>query len=333
MHRLVWAIVAAAALLATAASAADLRAVPRAAPQPAPSPWDVAFGLTLTSDYNFRGITQSNHKPSVWAYFEPRYNVTKDLQLYVGIGGESIVFPNRAAAEIDLYAGIRPTFGPLTLDFGYWYYWYPGGECFQYLPQFGLDCVANGALPINGNVVKRDLSFWEVFAKATYKVSDQLALGARVFYTPSVANAGSPGTYVGGDVKWTAPSNTLPYGYGLHVSAEAGYWFIGQSDAFYCTQNATATACGGLFPNGVNYADYAHWNLGFGITKSVFTLDFRYHDTNLNKGDCNSFMNDHTARFTASFTPINPGGFGSNWCDKAFIVAGKVDMTAMEHLK
>ena len=36
------------------------------------------------SDYVFRGVTQSNHKPSVTAYFEPRYNVTKDLQLYVG---------------------------------------------------------------------------------------------------------------------------------------------------------------------------------------------------------------------------------------------------------
>ena len=36
------------------------------------------------SDYIFRGVTQSNHKPSVAAYFEPRYNVNKDLQLYIG---------------------------------------------------------------------------------------------------------------------------------------------------------------------------------------------------------------------------------------------------------
>jgi Bacterial protein of unknown function (Gcw_chp) len=64
----------------------------------------------------------------VAAYFEPRYNVTKDLQYYVGIAGESISFPNRAAAEIDLYGGFGPTFGPLALDFGGWYYWYPGGH-------------------------------------------------------------------------------------------------------------------------------------------------------------------------------------------------------------
>ena len=98
-----------------------------APPPPPPSPWDVAFGAGLTSDYIFRGITQSNHNPSVFAYFEPRYNVSPYLQLYVGVAGESISFPNRAAAEIDGYFGIRPTFGPLALDFGGWYYWYPGG--------------------------------------------------------------------------------------------------------------------------------------------------------------------------------------------------------------
>jgi uncharacterized protein (TIGR02001 family) len=112
--------------LATPALAADMK-VKAAAPAAPYNPWDVAFGAGITSDYIFRGITQSNHKPSVAAYFEPRYNVTKDLQLYAGIASESISFPNRAAAEVDGFAGIRPTFGPLVLDFGAWYYWYPGG--------------------------------------------------------------------------------------------------------------------------------------------------------------------------------------------------------------
>ena len=49
----------------------------------------------LMNDYVFRGVTQSN-KPSVAAYFEPRYNINKDVQLYVGASGEYL-FPNRAA--------------------------------------------------------------------------------------------------------------------------------------------------------------------------------------------------------------------------------------------
>jgi hypothetical protein len=57
---------------------------------------DVAFGGGIVSDYIFRGITQSNHKPSATAYFEPRYNVTKDLQYYVDISQT----PGLVATEI-----------------------------------------------------------------------------------------------------------------------------------------------------------------------------------------------------------------------------------------
>ena len=96
----------------------------------APSPFDVAVGAGIATDYNFRGISQSNNKASVNAYFEGRYNSSANLQWYAGIGGYSIDFPNRAAAEIDFYAGVRPTFDKLALDFGVWYYYYPGGQCF-----------------------------------------------------------------------------------------------------------------------------------------------------------------------------------------------------------
>jgi uncharacterized protein (TIGR02001 family) len=336
MNKLILSTIAAIAL-ATPALAADLKVVTKA-PAPEPNPWDVAFGGGLTSDYIFRGITQSNHRPSVTAYFEPRYNVNKNFQLYAGIAGESIAFPNRAAAEIDLYAGFRPTFDKLALDFGVWYYWYPGGQCFNgsVAPVFGLDCIANGFLPVNGNVIKRDLSFVEVYAKGTFTVNDQLAFGASAYYSPSVLNSGAPGTYVSGNVKVTAPSNTLPNGLGLYFSAEAGYWWLGTSDNFYCTQVALgggAFGCGAPFPNGIPYTSYATWNVGFGITKSVFTLDFRYYDTNLNKGDCDAFTSDHTARELGNVTAINPSGFGSIWCGASFVVSGKFDLTAIANLK
>src|SRR6202162_6747853 len=137
-------------VMATSAFAADMRLKAKA-PEPPPSPWDVAFGSALMNDYNFRGITQSDHKPSVAAYFEPRYNVTKDLQLYVGVSGESISFANRAAAEIDVYCGIRPTFGAFALDIGVWGYLYPGGTCqfggnngFDFAVHFqGTECQVN----------------------------------------------------------------------------------------------------------------------------------------------------------------------------------------------
>ena len=114
------------AMVSGSASAADMRVKAVPPPPPAFDPWDFAFGGGITNDYIFRGITQSNHKPSVNVYFEPRYNVTKDFQLYVGVGGASISFPNRAAAEIDVYGGIRLTVGQFAFDVGVWGYYVSG---------------------------------------------------------------------------------------------------------------------------------------------------------------------------------------------------------------
>jgi uncharacterized protein (TIGR02001 family) len=294
--------------------AADLPMKTKAPPAPVVvSPWDIAFGSALMSDYNFRGITQSNHKPSVAAYFEPRYNINDSLQLYAGVSGESISFPNRAAAEGDFYTGVRPTFGKLALDFGFWEYYYPGGQCFSN-PPIPADCM--GPLP-NGNVIKADLSFWELYGKATYTVNDQFSFGGSLFWSPSVLNSGADGTYLAGTAKYNLP-NVLPHDIGWFVSADVGHWWLGTSDAFYGVKG---------FPNGIPYKSYTNWDLGVAFTYKQFTLDLRYFDTDLSKGDCNAFTSDHTASGLAN-TPINPGGPGSNWCGATFIAKLSVDLTS-----
>jgi hypothetical protein len=101
MKILASAAIVALGVMTTSVLAADMKLKMMKAPEPPPSPWDIAFGSALMSDYNFRGITQSNHKPSVAAYFEPRYNFSDSLQGYVGVSSESISFLNRAAAEND----------------------------------------------------------------------------------------------------------------------------------------------------------------------------------------------------------------------------------------
>jgi uncharacterized protein (TIGR02001 family) len=305
--------------------AADLDKKLVKAPPMVVSPWDIAFGAAIMSDYNFRGITQSNHKPSVAAYFEPRYNFNDSLQAYLGLSGESISFPNRAAAEIDFYGGIRPTFGKLALDFGYWYYWYPGGQCFNDPAIFGADCL--GALP-NGNVIKKDLSFWEIYGKATYTFNDQFSFGGSVYWSPSVLNSGADGTWVAGTAKYILPT-VLPNGIGWFVSADVGHWFLGSSDGFYCVPGGNGlfpAGCTGLGIGGVNYKSYTAWDVGVAFTWKQFTLDLRYYDTDLNKGDCNAFTSDHTASGVFS-TAINPGSPASNWCSATFIAKLSVDLT------
>src|SRR5690349_17231316 len=94
MKKVVLSIVALAATVAPALSA-DL--VKKAAPAPvavaAPPVWDVAFGGAVMSDYNFRGVSQSNRGASATAYFEPQFN-TPVGTLYAGLAGWAIDWPS-----------------------------------------------------------------------------------------------------------------------------------------------------------------------------------------------------------------------------------------------
>jgi uncharacterized protein (TIGR02001 family) len=334
-------VLAAAVLAVTAGSAfaADMPLKAVKAPPPAPfEPWDLAFGSAIMNDYVFRGVTQSNHNPSVAAYFEPRYNINKDTQLYIGVSGESISFPNRAAAEIDIYGGIRPTVGMFAFDFGLWGYLYPGGQCFNAgafpgsgIPGSELQCIQNGSLPLNGNVAKKNASFYEGYAKVNVTLNDQWQVGVNEYYSPNFLNLGAWGDYASITAKWTAPSTTFgTSGVGMYISGEFGRQWLGTSDAFYGVVSPL-----GNFAAGVPEPSYNTWNVGIGFTYKVFTLDLRYSDTNLSKASCNVFTSDYTTtNFSPSFvTPTNPGGFGSSWCGATGIAKLSADLTAMTNLK
>ena len=313
MKRIIVSFALAVSLASTSAIAADMAVKAPPPPAPAPSPWDIAITGALMSDYNFRGITQSNHQPSAQVGFEPRYNFTPAWQAYIGVSGESIDFPNRAAAEVDFYGGIRPTLGKLALDFGVWYYYYPDGQCFNTAALCSsLGGASSTALSLpNGNTVKENLSFYEGYGKASVTVNDNFAFGAQIWGSPSVLNSGAPGIYYTGNATLTAPSTWLPNGIGAYASADVGWWQLGTSDAFYAVP---------AFPTGVPYTSYLNWDAGLGFTWKVFTLDLRYYDTNLTKAQCNVFTSDQTATFAAgNVTAQNPGGLGSNWCGAAFI--------------
>jgi uncharacterized protein (TIGR02001 family) len=290
-----------AAMSVTAAHAADLgKMVTKAPPAPVVSPWDVAFGAAVMSDYMWRGITQSAHQPSVAAYFEPRYNINKDLQLYVGMSGESIKFPNKAAAEIDFYAGIRPTFGAFAFDFGVWYYWYPGGDDRYWTDNAGLQPAYKNA------------SFVEGYGKVTWTVNDYVALGANVNYTPNYLGTGADGLYYSGTAKFTAPSTLLPYGIGAYLSGEVGHQQLGTTDPL-AVSGVLATLAA------TNLPDYTTWNVGVGFTYKVFTLDLRYSDTDLSKEECNLITGD----------PAATAGGASKWCGSTFIAKLSVDTSLM----
>src|SRR5215471_4999538 len=308
------------------AVAADLPTkAPKVAAPPPPDPFDIAFGVTFQSDYNFRGITQSNHRPSYGGYVEPRYNFNPNLQLYVGTGGFSIDFPNNAAAEVDFYGGIRPTFDKLALDLGVWYYYYPGGRVFTgftgddpnlFDPNPFCANLFTGA-NASCNAIKKDVSFFEAYGKATYTFNDNFSLGAYIYYDPNWLNTGAYGTFAQGNAKWTGTA--LPNGLGWYLSGDIGYYWFGTTDFFYAF---------------TKLPQYTAWDLGGGFTYKVFTLDFRWYDTDLSKANCNVLTSAHTAEFSpANITSINPSGLGTNWCGSTFIVSLKADLTLNTNIK
>jgi uncharacterized protein (TIGR02001 family) len=316
MKKIVLAALAAIVTIGSA-SAADLgrrtRAVIAPAPAPAP-PWDFAFGGALMSNYVFRGITQSDHGPAVSAYFEPRYNINPNLQLYAGIAGSSVRLPTTPSAEIDLYAGIRPTFGPLALDFGFMYYWYPRET------QFGLVQPAYA----NGTTTLANTDFWEVYGKGTYTFNDAFSVGLNLFYTPSYLGTGADGTFLSGTAKLNLPSTAFPKDWGWYVSGEVGHYWLGQANADGILFTAPAP----------NLPDYLTWNLGLAFTYKVFTLDLRYHDTNLSKEACWILTSDPGATFGGTaIVPGNPAGLRSNWCNPTFVAKFSFDLTANANLK
>ena len=336
MKRVALSLVLVAGMAASSAMAADMatKAAPAAAPPP--SPWDVAISAALMTDYNFRGITQSAHNASTQAGFELRYTQSPMWQYYAGISGESIDFPNHAAAEIDLYGGVRPTFDKLALDFGIWYYWYPGGNCYGNAagsvpgtgickdPEYGGSVVpirGNVSPTLGGNVVKSNESFYEWYAKATYTINDQWSVEGQYYYSPSVSNTGAPGNYITGNVTYTEPASWYPANSGLggYISGDIGYWDLGTSDVFYGTGITAVGAIGHVNEFGTPYTSYWNWDAGFGFTYKAFTLDLRYYDTNLSSSQCNAFTSASNSSYSTAPTNQNPDGLGSNWCGAAYI--------------
>jgi len=300
MNKLLLSLAGAAALLTTPAAAADLRApvVPKAPVIEYVSPWDVAFGANIASDYNFRGISQSDRGPSAGAYVEPRFNITPWLQAYVGIAGTSVKLPTDPALEMNFYGGLRPTFGALSLDFGFIYYYYPR-ETQLFVDPTGTFLTSTG--PGLGIFTLSDTDFWEVYAKGNLAVNDIIGIGAQIFHSPSFLHTGAPGTYLSGSLKLTAPGSLIP-DVGAYLSGELGHYWLGTTNA--------------LLGN-IDLPDYTTWNVGGGFTYKVFTLDLRYYDTNLSRTTCQGLVGD-------------PSGFvsgASKWCDSTFIAKLSFDAT------
>jgi uncharacterized protein (TIGR02001 family) len=317
MNKLLVSIAAGLLGMATSAIAADMPA--KAPKRPVEvSPWDIAFGGALMSDYNFRGISQSDRGPSATTYIETRYTVNPSLQLYAGSQYWAVDLPTHPSCECDLYAGFRPTVGPLAFDFGFIYYWYPRER--QVFVGAGGEATFIPVKPITAQTVA-NTDYWEVYGKVTWDaIKDRLAFGANFYYSPDWLGSGAFGFYASGTAKVTMQSFNFPTLFGVKevgwsISGEVGHYSFGTADSFF-----------GVTPFAL--PDYWTWNVGVTFTQGVFSLDLRYYDTDTTKEECFLLTSDLRG-MTGGTNPVGQ----SRWCSPTFIVATKFDLTVLTNVK
>lgn len=276
------------------AQASDLPS--RKGPPPAPVVpsvvWiDAAFNAKVMTDYNFRGISQTDRKPAVQGGVELQFY---DNLFYAGVYGSNVDLTTRPDAEIDFYGGIRPKFGPVTVDVGVWQYYYPGEK--QFIDPFGIYWTP------------RNTDYTEVYGKVSYNFEDKLIVGANVFYAWDWLGTGANGTYASVTAKYN-----LPFLEGLSVSGELGHYWLGTTNlAIWSTVPPT------------NLPDYTYWNAGVSYTWKNLTADLRYHDTSLSKNECFILTAD-----PSGISRGNGGGqYSSKWCNPTVVATLSFDITA-----
>jgi uncharacterized protein (TIGR02001 family) len=163
--------------------------------------WTFAGNAGLFSDYRFRGFTQTAYKPAfqggfdlshVSGFYVGNWNSNVEQQLYRG-----------ASLEMDFYGGYKFSAGPIGLDVGAYYYYYPSSNTGLY----GSDKL------VHQDELYIGASYGDFSAKFSYGLSNFFGLG-------DGSNVKTDGNYYL-DLGYT---HDLGQGYG--INAHYGYQYV-----------------------------------------------------------------------------------------------------------
>lgn len=121
---------------ALAVLAAGCGLSPAAAAQDKPPiPGTLSANVALTSEYYFRGISQTDDAPALQGGLDYEVEIAKPVSLYLGTWGSNVDFNEGAGVdgatlELDLYGGVKGSIGDTGLSWstGFIYYAYPGAD-------------------------------------------------------------------------------------------------------------------------------------------------------------------------------------------------------------
>lgn len=174
------------------------------------SGWSFSGNVALTSDYVFRGVSQTLEDPAIQGGFDAAYG-----SFYAGTWASNVDFGVDESIEIDVYAGFKPTLGPVAADFGVAYYAYPGA---------GDD----GA----------EYDYLEVYAKGSIAPIEPMTLGAAFYYSPEFTGETGDAYYVEANAGYTLTE-------ALGVSGAVGFQDV--KDGVFGEDNYTTWNLGGTY--------------------------------------------------------------------------------------
>ncbi len=282
--------IAGAFALSTAYAQTPAPAAP-AAPAAAASP--LSFNLGLTSNYVFRGISQTHGRPAV----QGGMDYAHASGFYVGAWASSISwvkdYLGKGSLEIDVYGGYKNSFagGDWNYDVGYITYNYPGkgGEI--------LTVLANP----NTQELYGAIGYKWLTAKYSYATSKNF-IG---WYGGAALNQNTRGSdYLELNANYDA-------GDGWTVIGHLGHQRV----------KGSVTTAGG-----VNGASYSDWKVGVSKDIGFGTITAAYSDTNTS-GTCTPVSAQNTNAYcwgnsgvvqgvsgpTAGFKDVSKGVFALSW--------------------
>lgn len=204
-------------------------------------PGTLSGNLKLSSDYMFRGISNTDNGPQIqgdvtWAF---------DNGIYVGVWSSNTEFGgDNNSLEIDPYVGFASSIGDTGLSYnvGFWSYNYPGSR---------------SDLDGDGDTESASFDYWELYAILGYSIG-KFTVSPSVWYADNYF-----GDDALDDVSSVAYDVTVSYALpqNFSVSARVGRQTFDETP-------------------GLVDIDYSYYDAGVSYTIRSITFDLRYFDTN-----------------------------------------------------
>jgi uncharacterized protein (TIGR02001 family) len=143
-------------------------------------PFALSFNVGAASDYVFRGISQTDENPQIYGGVDATIGGIG----YAGVWVSNVDFNNSTDMEYDLYAGIKPTLGPVGLDLAVIYYGYidsPKGSHQDYVEWKAAGSVPVGPGSIGAAIYYSDEFFGDTGNATYYEINGSAPIGETGF--------------------------------------------------------------------------------------------------------------------------------------------------------